>query len=197
MRTFLKVLAMIVLAAWPIAGTSTAQQAPTPPNRCFGDVCFPIEAGLDGETALPLRNGDLVRYWGFRVYTAALYAPQEATTTRAVMADVPKRLVIHYHRTIEAKDLQESTEYFMKQDPANDLLALRERLNRLYAAYETVGKGDEYTITYLPGQGTELALNGTPVVTIEGEDFARALFGIWLGPEPLDDDLQEELVYGN
>jgi hypothetical protein len=54
--------------------------------------------------------------------------------------------------------------------------------------------GDRYALTYLPGVGTELSLNGRPLGTIPGEDFAAALFSIWLGPHPLDDDLKRTLL---
>jgi hypothetical protein len=31
---------------------------------------------------------------------------------------------------------------------------------------------------------------------VEGDEFAAALFGIWLGPDPLDDNLKELLLGG-
>ena len=50
-----------------------------------------------------------------------------------------------------------------------------------------VQKGDRYALTYVPGAGTTLALNGRPLGTIEGADFAAALFTIWLGTkDPMD-----------
>ena len=51
-------------------------------------------------------------------------------------------------------------------------------------------------MTYLPGRGTELALNGTPLAVIEGADFAAAYFGIWLGPNSIDDRLKRDLLKG-
>jgi hypothetical protein len=35
------------------------------------------------------------------------------------------------------------------------------RIDRINAAYKNVKSGDRYSLTYLPGRGTELALNGT------------------------------------
>ncbi len=54
--------------------------------------------------------------------------------------------------------------------------------------------GDRYSLTYLPGEGTELAKNGVPLALVPGEDFARAYFGIWLGEDPLDRDLRDQLL---
>lgn len=56
--------------------------------------------------------------------------------------------------------------------------------------------GDRGTLTYLPGRGTELTLNGRPLALIEGADFARAYFDIWLGPDPIDAGLRDALLGG-
>ena len=53
--------------------------------------------------------------------------------------------------------------------------------------------GDRYALTYIPGVGTELALNGKPKGVIEG-DFAAAYFAIWLGAKPLDASLKAQLL---
>jgi hypothetical protein len=48
--------------------------------------------------------------------------------------------------------------------------------------------------SYLPGTGTELTLNGRRLALIEGADFARAYFAIWLGHRPLDEPLRDRLL---
>jgi hypothetical protein len=57
-----------------------------------------------------------------------------------------------------------------------------------------VEPGDRYTLTYAPGWGTELALNGEPLGRIAGPDFASAVFSIWLGDEPMDKPLKRRLL---
>jgi hypothetical protein len=42
-------------------------------------------------------------------------------------------------------------------------------------------------LTYVPGKGTELALNKGLKGVIEGPDFAGAVLSMWLGPEPIND----------
>jgi len=39
-----------------------------------------------------------------------------------------------------------------------------------------------------------LALNGEARGFVEGDDFAAALFAIWLGPKPLDEKLRRKLL---
>jgi hypothetical protein len=46
----------------------------------------------------------------------------------------------------------------------------------------------------VPGKGVESYKNGTLQGTIEGMDFKKALFGIWLGNKPADDDLKAAML---
>ena len=75
-----------------------------------------------------------------------------------------------------------------------ELDSITARLNRLNAAYQTVGKGDRSSLTYQPGIGTTLHINDLPIITIEGEDFARYYFTIWLGKLPISKSLKEDLI---
>lgn len=150
-----------------------------------------------GGKPVPLRNAALLRYLKFiKAYVAALYLP-EGVKADDVLADVPKRLELSYLVSIKGPDFHKGAAPVLErnQTPA-DLARLRGRLDRINAAYKDVTPGDRYSLTYLPGRGTELALNGTPLIVIEGADFAAAYFGIWLGREPIDEKLKRDLLKG-
>ncbi|NTW98659.1 MAG: hypothetical protein HGB35_01720 [Geobacteraceae bacterium] len=150
-----------------------------------------------GGTPVPLRNAALLRYLRFiKAYVAALYLPEEVTS-EAVLSDVPKRLEISYLVSIKGPDFGKGAEPTLKlnQTPA-ELTRLRSRIDRINAIYRDVKPGDRYSLTYQPGRGTELALNGTPLAVIEGADFAAAYFGIWLGRDSIDDRLKRDLLKG-
>jgi len=59
---------------------------------------------------------------------------------------------------------------------------------------EDVQPGDRYSLTYIPGNGTELALNVESKGFIEGADFAAAVFSIWLGPKPISDSFKQQIL---
>jgi hypothetical protein len=47
------------------------------------------------------------------------------------------------------------------------------------------------------GAGTQVSIDGKPVgEPIAGEDFYRALLGIWLGEHPVQDDIKKDLLGG-
>lgn len=150
-----------------------------------------------GGKPVPLRNAALLRYLKLiKAYVAALYLP-EGVKAEEVLSDVPKRLEISYLVSIKGPDFDKGAAPVLKrnQEPA-ELTKLQRRIDRINAAYKDVKPGDRYALTYLPGRGTELALNGTPLTVIEGADFAAAYFGIWLGREPIDEKLKRDLLKG-
>jgi hypothetical protein len=150
-----------------------------------------------GGTPVPLRNAALLRYLKFiKAYVAALYLP-EGVTADDVLSDVPKRLEISYLVSIKGPDFDKGAAPVLErnQTPA-ERARIQGRIDRINAAYRDVKPGDRYSLTYLPGRGTELALNGTPLIVIEGADFAAAYFGIWLGREPIDEKLKRDLLKG-
>jgi hypothetical protein len=47
---------------------------------------------------------------------------------------------------------------------------------------EDIDEGKSLNITYVPDAGVRVEINGKLKGTIPGDDFAEALFSIWLGP---------------
>ena len=108
---------------------------------------------------------------------------------------MPKRLEISYLVSIKGNDFGRGAEPILKRNQTpSEMGLLRSRIDRINDAYRDVKPGDRYALTYLPGRGTELALNGAPLTVIEGADFAAAYFGIWLGREPIDGKLKRDLL---
>lgn len=111
------------------------------------------------------------------------------------IADVPMRLELRYHRSIKAADIIKGGDALLRRNvTAATLALLRPRVEELNRAYVNVGPGDAYTLTYVPGRGTTLRLNGTALATIPGHDFATAYFRIWLGPQPMCGKVRDALL---
>ena len=182
---------LFLLAAFLRFSAPEVASALTVENIAFAD------STTIGGKPVPLRNAALLRYLKFiKAYVAALYLP-EGVRAEDVLADLPKRLEISYLVSIKGPDFDKGAAPVLErnQTPA-ELARLMVRLDRINAAYQDVKPGDRYALTYLPGRGTELALNGTPLIVIEGADFAAAYFGIWLGREPIDEKLKRDLLKG-
>ena len=73
------------------------------------------------------------------------------------------------------------------------MAALKPRLTKLGSLIPNVEKGDEIALTYVPGKGTVVNVKGAEKGVIEGKDFADALFSVWLGTSPVQEDLKRLL----
>ncbi len=180
----------------PLAHAKDAEAAGVMPpglTRCIKTTCVPTQQTL-GTQALPLNGLELFEYWGFNLYTAALYAPSGTHSSAAVLADIPKSLILHYHRTIRADQIIKAAEHNLRKNPANDMTALRSDIDTLHEAFVNVEKGDTYELKYEPGKGTTLLFNGEAKITVPGFDFHRAYFGIWLSDYSINSKLRDGLL---
>ncbi|MEM8963704.1 MAG: chalcone isomerase family protein [Acidobacteriota bacterium] len=146
-------------------------------------------------TSLQLCSAELLRYKVvFRGYVAALYL-EDCSLRDDPLADIPKRLELSYFWDIPGEKFGPAgRDILAKNVSKTELATLTERLDTFDNAYRDIEKGDRYTLTYLPGVGTELAHNGESLVTVPGADFGRAYFSIWLGDDPLDQRLCDRLL---
>lgn len=164
-------------------------------KRCEHGCCFAPSIKIGGET-LSLRGVSSFRYWGFRVYTGALYAPTAAQTRDAVQGEAKKKLVLCYHRSLSPEQFQEKSQDVLEDTPGLDLSTLEPYLSRMNNAYVGVKEGDRYAITYDPSTGTmTLFLNELEpgLVTIQNRSFAKAYFGIWLSEHSVGKQFTAEL----
>lgn len=149
------------------------------------------EDGIDFE-----RLGQATFRWMrvINVYDAALHIGAGHDRSKP-LSGAPLRLAIHYRRDFTAAEIAKGGDALLERNVAGAVLeSLRPRLDRLNRAYRDIKSGDSYIPAYLPGKGTVLRLNGTDLVTIEGEDFANAYFRIWLGEDPISVSLRDQLL---
>jgi hypothetical protein len=173
------------LAAAALA-VAPPDSSPVTAGVVVDSAAFP-RAVEHGGTPLLLEGAGLFRWKRIvKVYAAAHYVGAGAAGA-PLDADVPRRLEIAYFVGIDGPDFGKAADELLRESFPPDVVSpLRERLDRLHRAYVDVRAGDRYALTYVPGRGTELALNGRPLATVEGADFARAYFAIWLGEKPID-----------
>jgi hypothetical protein len=175
--------AMAILSPTPVLATVQIE-----------GVRFEREVAVN-ETRLALNGYGLLRYMVFiKAYVGALYLPQ-ASPERDIFAPIPKQLVLEYFHAIKKEDFAKATRQKILDNISPDQLSeLQPSIDRLADMYRDVQPGDRYTLTYIPGSGTELALNGASLGIIPGEAFSRAVFAIWLGQNPIDKGFRDRLL---
>ena len=182
-----------LIAASILISTSPVSANPPASVDIAGVNFAKIHETSDGE--LTFRGGALLRYMVFiKAYAGALYMPDGADHRQA-LGNVPRRLELSYFHAISADDFAKATRQKIADNlTPESMAAMAERIDRFNALYRDVQPGDRYALTYAPGQGTELSLNGEILGRIAGDDFGSAIFAIWLGPDPIDHDFKTALL---
>ena len=161
--------------------------------RRLEDVEFLPEYQLD-DARVMFQGAGIIKHLFFTVNAGAFYL-QEDDEGKDPLSDIPKRLEFEYFYNIEAKDFVKLTNKWIAENTdAETLKKLRSQIDRFNELYQDVRPGDRYVLSYLPGKGTELSLNGESLGMVEGADFARTLFAIWLGPKPVSKSLKVALL---
>ena len=147
------------------------------------------------ENELQLKGVGLLRYLGLiKAYAGALYLAEGVSVDEA-LSDKAKRIEVEYMMAFKGEDFGPATVKMMKKNVSQETLErIRDQIKFHNSLYENVEPGDRYSLTYIPGRGTELALNGEPKGIVEGSEFAAALFSIWIGKKPIDKSFKKQIL---
>jgi len=131
------------------------------------------------------------------VYVAALYLPKTSSDAKAILdSQAPKELILHFVRDVDGAELSKGWDEGFEKNAKEQLPALKDRIEAFKAMMVDVTTGQRLRFVYQPGKGIEVDVDGTSKGTVAGDDFARALFSIWLGSHPPNSDLKAGLLGG-
>ncbi len=133
------------------------------------------------------------------VYVAGLYLPERTRDAASVLDQMGvMRMSLELVRDVERGEMNEAIREGFQRNAGGRLEALRPRIAELERLIPDLGEGDKISFTFRPDAGGVLAVhvNGRLVGRIEGEDFARAFFSIWLGNRPPNAELKRGLLGG-
>lgn len=128
------------------------------------------------------------------VYVGGLYLPVKTTNAQtAIDQDVAKRIQMTF---IYSKVTREDMSTTFKEGLAklSNATALQAQFTQLDGMMQDVAAGQVVTIDYVPGTGTTFTFNGTKKGTIAGVDFMRAIWTIYLGPNPPTSNLKKGML---
>ena len=129
------------------------------------------------------------------VYVAGLYLETKSSDPGAIIhSDQAKRLVMKFVRAVGRKDLVKAWDESFQESAGASLAALKDRVATLDSYMSDVPNGALMSFTYLPGSGVTVEVQGATKGVIAGDDFSRALFGIWLGSHPPNPGLKDGLL---
>lgn len=178
----------LVFCAWMAISTAMVHA------REVAGVNMPNTTSVAGENLQLNGMGVLKKIIFVKIYVVGLYLQTPTTDAQvAIRKNEIKRMVINMQHDVSRKKFVKALESSFTRNSGPRMPALRSRLDELEHALPAIKKGNVLEFTYLPSSGTIMRCQGREV-TIQGRDFADALFSIWLGAKPVNSDLRRELL---
>ena len=153
-----------------------------------------------GDAKLVL-NGAGLREWLFLdVYAMGLYLPERKTRAEEILALAgPIRIAIRMLRDVSAESFTEALIDGLRKNHSDaEMVRFGPRIAQLtgiMAEIKEAKAGMAIDIDWAQGEGLRLRIDGQPAgQPIVGVDFYRALLRVWLGLNPVQDDLKAALL---
>jgi len=125
-------------------------------------------------------SGPLAAYKGQPLGSPAFYK-------ELVQGDFPKQVTMRFLRDLDAGKIQEA----MREALAG---ADKARVDTFVSYFPAITSGQECVLRWAPGGTLETVMAGTPKPPIADKGFASAVFAIWLGDKPIQEDLKKAIV---
>ena len=156
-------------------------------------------AAKDGDTSLLGAGLRTKTFAKVKVYAIGLYVADaeiagplkgKAGTPelyrQLVAGDFKKKVVMKFLRNVSKDQIQEAFRDSLKGSGG--------KAEEWIAYFGEVRSGQECVIDWTPGVGLETKVAGAEKPAINDKALASAIFAIWLGDKPIQDDLKKDLV---
>ena len=163
-------------------------------NRTVSGQTFPAQLDVKG-TKLIFNGAGLREKYTLDLYVAALYLPKQSTDAQKVIGANEIQAInikIVSNKVTRDKFNETVKEGFEKVTEGKATAAQISKFQGYFSA--AIKKGDDIQIIYKPGKGTAVIINGSYKGLVEGLEFKKALFSIWLGSKPADSGLKKEML---
>ena len=130
------------------------------------------------------------------MYVGALYLEKKSTNANEIMASkdgAAIRLTIVSGLISSDKMIDAVTEGF-ENSTGGKTAPLKSKIDKFISFFkDEIKKGDVFTMVNTD-EGVVVYKNNTKKGVIEGNDFKKALFGIWLSAKPADKNLKKAML---
>ena len=163
----------------------------------IGGIVMPNVMKVNGEYLKMNGGGVREKYW-IDLYVGVLYLKNKTSDADKIMsADEPMAIKMRIvSGMVSNSKLEDAVRDGMEKSTGGNLDPVKDRMEEMIKKgfAEDVNDGDEFDIVYTPGTGTTLKKNNKDLVTLEGLDFKKAVFGIWLCDKPAQESLKKKML---
>jgi hypothetical protein len=138
-----------------------------------------------GDKALVLNGAGLRKKFIVKVYAGGLYLPAKQSNAATVIAtDQARRMVMHFLYSVTKAQMAEAWTEGLADNTPNASPEVKTAFKTLESWMEDVPKGNRIVLTYVPGIGTTVEVNGKNKGTLGGKAVSDAILNTWIGPDP-------------
>ena len=167
-----------------------------------GGVTVPDTATVAGKT-LKLNGAGMRAILFIKFYAIGMYLEEKKTSPAEIQALTgPRRISLHIQRETNSDEFGQLFITAMNKNSNKDekakVISQTVKFGELFAALETVKKGDLITLDWIPGTGTVASLNGKKIGdTMPDIAFYNAVSRIWFGEMPAQESVKRQLLGGS
>jgi hypothetical protein len=163
-------------------------------------VKFPSKNGEATLTGVALRTKTFLKV---KVYAVGLYVADSALAgplaaykgkpkaapfyKDLVWGDFPKEIHMNFVRDLSASQIQGAFRETLES-------AEKAKVDAFVSYFGDIKTGQDCVLRWAPGGTLEVSVAGAAKPAIADKNFAAAVFGIWLGEKPIQDDIKQDLV---
>ena len=161
-----------------------------------GGVKLDAKMNLEGQNLVLNGAGTRSKFF-MDMYVASMYVTKKNSNAKDIMdskdAGAIKLNIVSGLITSD-KMISAVNEGFENSTNKNTA-ALKTKIDKFKGFFkEEIKKGDSFIFINVPEEGVVIYKNGVKKGTIEGHDFKKALFGIWLCDKPADKTLKGKML---
>ena len=162
-----------------------------------GSVTLPNSVNFNGEELALNGAGIRKKAMVLKLYSGGLYLSSPSSNANAII-NADQNMAIKLHITssfVSSEAMQEAVNEGFEASMDGNTSSLDTEIKKFIGFFsEEIVEDNIFDITYQKGKGVVAYKNGKELGVIEGMDFKKALFGIWLGDDPADNKLKKGML---
>jgi len=160
-----------------------------------GGVNMEDKTTVNGQT-LVLNGAGVRKKLFIKIYIGGLYLPAKMSNPAMILgSDTPRRMVLHFVYSVSKDQMCEAWQEGLDANTPNSSAEVKGGFKTLCSLMDAIPKGNRLVLTYVPGTGTVVEVNGKVKGTIPGKATADAIVATWIGPKPaMGDDFKNAVL---
>jgi hypothetical protein len=161
----------------------------------LGGVTLEDKTTVNGQP-LVLNGLGLRKKFFIKVYVGGLYLSSKTSNPASILvADSPRRMVMSFLYSVSKDQMCDAWEEGLEANTPHPSADVKTGFKTLCSWMEPIPKGNRFVLTYVPGTGTMVEVNGKMKGTLPGKATADAIVSTWIGPKPaMGDDFKDAVL---